>query len=220
MVELRWTDEQGEHFEQGDLDVWIHLPDRLAFNIEKFGQRLMWLGSSGRRSWLFDFRSDETVLHLAGSPQEARRLPIEPAAVLRLCGLTPLPEAPPEPPAVEYDADRDAIVVTVELAGPTRLFLDRRRGLPVRVEELSADGSVALYSRIKLARYEPLAVGAAPLGGPEFPTLVDIVGADGTAAKLAVRSPTDEVADRYFDLDWLLEVFPPDRVEGELPGQP
>ena len=55
---------------------------------------------------------------------------------------------------------------------------------------------------------------------PKFPTLIDIFNADDTAAvKVAARSPTDQVKDRFFDLDWLMSVFAPDRIEFRATGE-
>jgi hypothetical protein len=51
-----------------------------------------------------------------------------------------------------------------------------------------------------------------------IPTLIDIHGIDGDIhAKLSIYAPTDdpqEIDPNYFDLDWLIQNFRPDRVEG------
>ena len=68
-IELRWTDDEGRHFESGRAEVWIVLPDRTAIDVQKLGERLMWMGSNGSDQWMIDFRGDETVLYL----HDARR---------------------------------------------------------------------------------------------------------------------------------------------------
>lgn len=228
VIELRWSDDDGKHIEQGDLDLWIALPHQTALNISKFGERLMWLGSDDRQSWLFDFRGDETVLYRSTGDQRSddradAQLPIDPAALLRLSGLIRLPPEEPQGPApVGYNAQLDAWVVMIPLPSEVlRLHLDRATLLPVRVEALSPDGRVRLYSRLRLDRYESVAmVGVGPGQRPKFPTLIDIFNADDTAAvKVAARSPTDQVKDRFFDLDWLMSVFVPDRIEGRATGE-
>ncbi len=222
VIELRWSDDDGKHVEQGDLDLWIALPHQTALNISKFGERLMWLGSDDRQSWLFDFRGDETVLYRATGDQRSddradAQLPIDPAALLRLCGLVRLPPEEAQGPApVGYNSHLNAWVVMIPLPGEVlRLHLDRATLLPVRVDALSPDGRVLLYSRLRLDRYESVAmVGVGPGQRPKFPTLIDIFNADDTAAvKVVARSPTDQVKDRYFDLDWLMSKFAPDRIE-------
>ncbi|MHC4128415.1 MAG: hypothetical protein ACYSUA_09660 [Planctomycetota bacterium] len=68
-IELRWTDEDGRHFAPGNVDLWIEPPARTAIHISKGGERIMWLGSDGPTAWLFDFRSDPTVLHVVAAAE-------------------------------------------------------------------------------------------------------------------------------------------------------
>ncbi|MHC4217163.1 MAG: LolA-like protein [Planctomycetota bacterium] len=220
-IELRWTDEDGEHFAPGNLDLWVEPPDRTAIFISKGGERIMWLGSNGPAAWLFDFRNDQVVLHLA-QPAEGGTggLPFDPVQLVGLCGLTPLPGTG----TMEgHDKSRDAYAVVGEAPGsPMRVWLDRGTRLPVRVEILDPDGTAALYSELKLRRYDRIvAVGGTPGAGPMIPTLIDVHGIDGGAhAKLSIYSPTDdprEIEAHFFDLDWLKQSFPPHRVEGMVP---
>lgn len=219
-IELRWVDEDGEHFAPGQLELWIEPPGRTAIYISKGGERIMWLGSNGPLAWLFDFRERKTVLHVA-QPSDGGTggLPFNPARLFSVAGLGPLPAEG----AVEgFDEARDAYVVLPDPDdGPQRLFVDRQSLLPVRAEVLDADGSVLLYGELTLRRYERVEVVGAPGTGPLIPTLIDIHGIEGDArAKLSVYAPTSDPAvmePDYFDLDWLIETFPPQRVEGISP---
>lgn len=224
-IDLRWTDDNGKHFENSRAKVWIDLPDRTAMDIQKLGERLMWLGSNGSATWMVDFSNDETVLYLYDANNDADRdqavrLPIQPQALVKLFGLGRLPvEFPGPSPAVTYDSQRQAWVVTVpDRQQQLRLYLDRGSLLPIRVELLSPDLVVLMHSTLPLRRYEPVQItGAVPGTQPRFPTLVDIVYADGSGSvKVAVRGPTDAVKERYFDLDWIKHRFAPDRIEGRL----
>jgi len=98
---------------------------------------------------------------------------------------------------------------------------NRQSLLPVRAEILDAEGSVLLYGELKLRRYERVEVVGAPGGGPLVPTLIDIHGIEGDArAKLSIYAPTSDTAvmdPDYFDLDWLMNAYPPQRVEGISP---
>ncbi|MHC4588913.1 MAG: hypothetical protein ACYTAQ_06140 [Planctomycetota bacterium] len=197
-IELRWTDEDGRHFAPGNVDLWIEPPARTAIHISKGGERIMWLGSDGPTAWLFDFRSDPTVLHVVAAAEGGTSdLPLDPGHLFGLCGLTPLPAIG----SVEgFDEGLDAYTVVGDPAGgPLRMLLDRETLLPVGAEILDEDGEVILYSRLKL----------------------DIHGIDGGVhAKLSVYSPTDdrrEIEPHYFDLDWLIESFRPGRIEGRSP---
>ncbi len=221
-VELRWRDRRGSHFEQADLDLSLVLPDRVSLAVSKFGERILWFGSAGSREWLFDWSGDQSVLFCgrggAGLPPEAPALPVEPQDLLAMAGLVRLPEpAPVEGGGVSYDRDHDAWAVG--LGGrdlPMKLFLDRRLGLPVRVEALdSNDGRLLAWSRIYLDRYDRVSRTGAVAGPAGFPTLVDIVAAEGDGSiKISVHEPGDLVRDRLFDLDWLIGALEPDRIDG------
>ncbi len=224
-IELRWTDDQGRHFESGRAEVWIVLPDRTAIDVQKFGERLMWMGSNGSNTWMIDFRGDETVLHLHDAsgenpPEAAARVPIEPVTLLKLLGLGRLPaEAETDSSPVTYDAGREAWVVTVREADDLlRLFFDRESFLPIRVELLSPDHEILRHSTLSLRRYDLVQMaGVVPGTQPRFPTLAEVFNADGSGSiKLALRGPTDAVKDKYFELDWLRRAFRPDRIEGQL----
>lgn len=228
-VDLRWTDDTGAHFENLRAKVWIVLPDRTAMDVKKLGERVMWLGSNGSATWMVDFSNDETVLYLydASEPVDrgpAARVPIQPQTLVRLFGLGRLPIGSLEPlPTVTYDSQRQAWVVTVpETEQFTRLYFDRETLLPIRVELISPDLVVLMHSTLPLRRYEPVQVmGSVPGTQQRFPTLVDVVYADGSGSvKVAVRSPTDAVKERYFDLDWIKRAFGPDRIVGQLAPPP
>ena len=216
-IELRWRDDSGDHFEQGDVDLWLARPDRLAMNVSKFSERVVWIGAAPGHAWVFDLRGDETVLHCTldrdgWSLGTDGKLPVTPQGLLAMAGLEQLSA---EPAAVEYDLAEDAwIVHTRRPGGSGRLFLDRATGLPVRTEELGPDGHLLAASTLKLSRYEPVSIDGLP-GGPKFPTLIDIETTIGGSMRLALRGPTNNVSEKYFDLDWLVKVLAPDRREGD-----
>lgn len=217
-IELRWTDQDGDHFLPGDVDLWMELPDRTAMNIEKFGERFLWIGSDGSSAWMFDFRDNPTSLHVAPAAEAAwvaaeGEPPIKPSAILALWGLRPLPAAGSHDPPVGYDRGLDAWIVTApDPGGPVRLYLDRSTTLPIRAEILDAAGRVLLLGRLKLSRYERVSItGEAAGSGPRFPTLSDLEGED-VQIKLSLPSPADDgVEARFFDLDWLRSAFKPER---------
>ena len=224
-IELRWTDDQGRHFESGRAEVWIILPDRTAIDVQKLGERLMWMGSNGSDTWMIDFRGDETVLYLhdassENQPEAAARVPIEPITLLKLLGLGRLPaESEKDLSPVIYDAPREAWVVTVRAADDRlRLFFDRESFLPIRVELRSSDHEILRHSTLALRRYESIQMaGVVPGTQPRFPTLAEVFNADGSGSiKLALRGPTDAVKGKYFELDWIRRAFRPDRIEGQL----
>jgi hypothetical protein len=234
VVELRWSDDRGRHFEQGDVELWLALPERAAIDITKFGERLMWLGCDARYAWVFEFdKKDGTALRLAdrdgardGDVDDERPnddlpiddLPIDPGIIIALAGLDRLPETGE---AVARDQARDAWVLNVNgNRAPLRIYFDRRTTLPLRVEMIDGRGDVAYYSRIEPRRYEPLRRdGVAVESGSLVPTLVDVFSSDDRSAiKLSLREPGPDPAPQgYFDLDWLTGRFRPARMAGIVP---
>ena len=194
---------------------------------------LLWLGSDDEHYWMFDLMGEERVLYLGRhdeDPGEARRSPllIRPLALVDLLALTPLPMPRPagdgqseSNDGVAFDAERDAWVITASgTGGPMRLYLDRRGGLPVRVETLSRDGEVLMFS--SLGRYKSVPVaGVSRAALPRMPTLIDIADPGSTVAvKLALDQPggdvDDQPWDRVFALSRLLQALRPERIEGDV----
>ncbi len=221
VIEIRWSDETGRHFEQGNVDLWVALPRHTALRVEKLGEVLLWLGSDDDHYWLFDRFGEETTLVVgrhedAPRPVHATALTVRPLSLLDLMGLTPLPDGA----AVDivYDADRDAWALeTVGAGGPIRLYLDRTKLLPKRVEVLSEKGEVTLYS--DLGRYKSVKLaGAAGMANPKLATIVDVAATNDSARlKLALDSPTDDANPPVFRLERLIRALQPDRIEGTLP---
>ena len=149
-------------------------------------------------------------------PVHATAFSVRPLSLLDLMGLTPLPDGA----AVDivFDADREAWVLeTVGAGGPIRLYLDRATTLPKRVEVLSGEGEVTLYSELRRYKSVKLA-GAAGLVNPKLATLVDIAATtDSAELKLALDSPNDDANEQIFRLERLIRALQPDRIEGTLP---
>jgi hypothetical protein len=73
VVELRWKDDDGNHFRQGDLEFWIDGPDRLSVRVSKLGDPYFWLGTDGKQAWVFDLSGSPTRL-LTGRVDELEAL--------------------------------------------------------------------------------------------------------------------------------------------------
>ena len=59
VVEIQWrTADKKERFEQGDGNVVIVLPSKLALSVGKLGNTLLWAGGDAERYWLFDLKGD------------------------------------------------------------------------------------------------------------------------------------------------------------------
>ena len=86
VVEFRWTDDSGNHREQGDLDFWKQ-GDTISLRVSKLGELLLWFGGDKNEHWLFDMLGDETSLTFDGNNGMFSDI----ATALVLLGLAPLP---------------------------------------------------------------------------------------------------------------------------------
>jgi hypothetical protein len=237
VIELRWRDDDGRHFEQGSIDLWLQLPRHTALRVEKLGNVFLWLGSDAELFWLFDMLSDDTVLHVSPhtSPlEDAGVFSVRPLALLDLIGLSKLPleddDDDTEHPVVSHDQQRNAWVITAPgQGGMMRLYFARESYLPIRVESLNDNGEVAFTSVIRPERYRSVPRPGAPASQfASMATLVDITATntpDGIRdgeIKLALDSPTSFVdnqpMDRVFDLPRLIQAMRPTYFSGDLPN--
>ncbi|MCH6551380.1 MAG: methyl-accepting chemotaxis protein, partial [Planctomycetes bacterium] len=114
VLEIRWSDETGRHFEQGSVDLWVALPRHTALRVAKLGEVVLWLGSDDHHYWLFDRFAQETTLVVGAHdeapwPVHATAFTVRPLSLLDLMGLTPLPDGAALD--VVFDAERDAWVL-------------------------------------------------------------------------------------------------------------
>lgn len=64
ILEVRSKDDQGQHFDQGDLDLRWNRTLGLALSLSKLGDRWIWIGSDLSQWWIFELKSDPTRLRL------------------------------------------------------------------------------------------------------------------------------------------------------------
>lgn len=216
VIELRWRDERGgSHFEQGDIRLFLRLPDRLSLQVHKLGETFLWFGADQGGYWLFDLlNKDDRVLYLgrdAGAAPADVPGAIHPLRLIDLLGMTALPDEA----AVGYHEGHDAwLVETVGQGGAVRLYFDRATLLPKRVEGL--DGSRVICAG-ELRDYESLAVDGLPPGlFPRIPMRIRLtdVRHDGEAT-VALGEPTTRINERAFhnafDVEQLVRMLAPHR---------
>lgn len=234
VLELRWRDEDGRHFEQGNLDLWLDLPRQTALRVEKLGRVFLWLGSDNERFWLFDMLGDETVLLSARHDAQLRGnglLTVRPLVLLDLVGLTKLLDPlPGRVPPVGYSPEHDAWVLTAPgQGGVMRMYVDRASLLPVRVESLDDAGEVAYQSTMRVDLYQSVPRPGAPVAQfarmPRRTIITSVTpshnGIESGEMSLTLDAPTGRVEnqpmDVVFDLNRLMRSMRPDRIEGDLP---
>ena len=153
-VEINWRDEDGkDHYQQGDGNVMVVLPDQLALSVSK-GQTLLWVGCDRDRYWLIDLRDKDERKAYFGRHERVgasagpdlptaipvRRLPL----LLGLLTLDPQPTAETTP-TVEY---RKGAYVIRPPEVSARIRIDPKTALPVSVELLDPDGKPVVVSSL------------------------------------------------------------------------
>jgi hypothetical protein len=250
VIEIRWRDERGKHFEGGDLDFWQTTGDRTALRVSKFGDVFLWLGSNEQEYWLFDLlNKDDRVLYRGRHDQQIERmsgLGVKPLALLDLLGLTPIAEetaATSSDQPAPYDSERKAYVIEAPGRGGDgarmRMFFDRNSLLPVRVESIDPDGEIVAESAH--SKHETVEMeGVGPMARPKMAEIIDIRrgenladadssenAADGEMSgevKIAINTTTayahPALPARYFDLERLVAAMRPGRVEQATASSP
>lgn len=236
VIEIRWTDRKGKHFEQGNMELWIHQPRRTALRVEKLGEPLLWLGSNDTQYWLFDLLGDERVLHL-GSHDSAHgpsssgtglMIDIKPLALLDLVGVTPINAD--EPADVNYNAQHQAWMIAISgQGGPMQMYFDRQSLLPKRIESLGEAGNIIAHATLQ--RYKSVTMqGVSPLAFPKLAHQIDIIlpstssaardqpsGAAGGEVKIVMDHSTTVInstqLQAVFKLERLKQSLRPGRVE-------
>jgi hypothetical protein len=87
VIEFRWTDGDGTHKEQGDLDFWKQ-GNAISLRVSKLGELLLWFGGNEKEYWLFDMLGDETKLSVDGEGAMFSDIKV----ALVLLGLSELPD--------------------------------------------------------------------------------------------------------------------------------
>ena len=249
VVEIRWQDKNGNHYEQGNMELWMQLPRRTALRVEKLSLVRLWLGSDDQRYWLFDLTGDQKVLHVGKHnevvKEDSGAFAVKPLALLDLMAMTPLPDSghaaggkSPRFPAVNYDQKLDAWVIEAAGGGGLlRMYFDRQSRLPKRVESVGEKGQASLVST--LDKYKPVDVqGISPLASPLMAHTIRVASTAASVMAPAVSSAhkaSGEVslfidsatanADQkqlghVFDLQQLIQSMRPDVIDGEIPRPP
>ncbi len=221
VAELRWTDEQGSHFEQGDADIRWCAGRGVAASISKFGDRHAWLGSDGTRWWRFELKTAPSRLVwgmiAASAPTQAARE--AQVANPRFLGIAPL--IPRAGAVVEV---RDGLAwVELEHAGGEAIAgvrveagfaIGTLEPRSVRAQWNAGDSSRVDFGELMLVETAGVAQGA----WPRIPRRLVAVREGGvTALSIAIDSARAdaEAADRptLYDMDGLRARFTPEMME-------
>jgi hypothetical protein len=233
VAELRWTDDSGEHVEDGDFELVLRAPLDTSLRVTKFGERVLWAGSGNGRWWLFEPKSQPSratvgPIDMADSRRGLVGL-MRPAQLLATLGLRPI--AASQVRSIEWDARSGCWrAVVQQSAGTMAVELRHASLLPVAVEWLDGEGRVQLRSALSSFAWPgaeesvtrpgalvPTRIVVSMYDPPADATLVREGRAAAPQATLALNAapPTDGTArirDRLFEFDALRAALKPEVV--------
>ncbi len=202
VIEFRWSDDEGKHMEQGDVDFWKQ-GNNISLRISKLGELLLWFGGNEDQVWMFDLLSDDTTLRING--ERAMFSDIKTALVL--LGLAPLPDG-------ELSIS-DGVVKLFDITNKQwSLVFDRTTHRPLEVVVVDGEHtSKAIHRREISVELEKVHELNWPITGG----LIDVSSTHGnTEIKLAFESlstvVSDEPMDRVCNLTYLEKALKPARI--------
>jgi hypothetical protein len=203
VIEFRWTDEDGKHREQGDVDFWKQ-GEALSLRISKLGELIMWFGGDANQTWLFDLLRDETTLSINGESNLFSDIKM----ALVLLGLSPLP-------AGELTVAKDGVVTLLDAEGKKwTLLFDQDMNRPIEITVVDSDEtSRAIHRRRIRVELENLNELHWPVTGG----LIDLTSTRGnTEIKIAFETLSTVVSaerfDRVMSLSFLEKALKPVRT--------
>jgi len=244
VVEVRWRDEDGSHFEQGDLDLRFRSPSDLSLRISKLGETQLMGGCNAQRWWWFEGWSKPTSMAIGARGSAAPRAnaqrppPIGAEELLAILGLRAFESVEA---SAASTAGESAGTWVVDLPSsrspfrlPTRLTFDRAQASGavgwslVKIEAIDGDGEVVISARFDAHRR--IERRAAPTGDwPVIATSIRLTGQPRDGRRgfewlilLDRPSATGErIVDRLFDPAAIETSLRPEFVEvdGEVRGR-
>jgi hypothetical protein len=220
VVEIQWrTADKKERFEQGDGNVVMVLPSKLALSVGKLGNTLLWAGGDTERYWLFDLKGDG--LAYVGAHRNVSKprtddaptlpLPVQPADLIRLLGVMPLPDKSVDESAMVLEHDEYLVFMP---DGRTKVYVDSSTALPRKIELLDGNGTPVVASFLT----EPIRVELAGKPPGAWPTInsrvVITVASRPGRMTLHLSDVSDgreeeRIQDRVFDFEKLKALLKP-----------
>ena len=217
VVSITFTNERGERRnEQGEGHLQMIQPSRMALSIGKVGEVLAWIGCDEERYWLIEPKESKRAYvgrHSQITPEKIARLgiPAAPRDMIRLVGVTPLPQ--PTPGIIYGWAPGGETVLVEETVGRQiwRSEIHEVQMRPVKIELLDAADRSILVSA-SLEDYE--AVTLRGVGG-YFPRTASRITAsqpnDGSQMRVSLAGMNDgggsRLSDDNFSFEALIEAL-------------
>lgn len=232
-LELRYSDDSGDHFDQCEADVFLASGGRGALRATKVGSNLLWVGSDGKQGWIFRLDKQPTSLTVfddIGATAPGTRLAgegaaefslLSPACVRALAALGPIPAdfilKPVETPTSEGARFEVCYPLGAGAEARVRFGADR---LPAAVRLVTGSGRVIVSA--ELGEYTPAQAESLAQGAwPKVPrrivaTMPATARAKAAEARLYLDAPiamARRMKPRFFVLDELVAQLRPDAIE-------
>ncbi len=219
VVELKYRDEKDRRQrEQGEGHLQIRQPHEFALSVGKLGETYAWLGCDEERFWFFD-RFDEPRVTVGRHDNVGRvcaeplSLPADPAQMIDLMGITPIPLDSDGRTAWSEDG-RWLVVSYVRAGAIERIYLDSETMLPNRIEFLAPDGTVDLVS--VLENNSPVEQGDEGGFYPRMASRIDIMHVSSEAQVIIHLADLEDgstgrgkLRDGAFEFETLVGAFAP-----------
>lgn len=231
-LELRYTDADGEHFEQCEADLFLAPGGRGAVRATKVSSNLLWAGSDGTKGWLFLLEAEPrkltvfegianfSPLALPRSADASVFAMLSPPMVRALGAMQAIPAAHTlraiPGAAADAPAHERSEVVFRGFTGVDVAIRFGRDGLPASVSMGAPDSKESVSSL--LSDYVGAPVENLGQGGwPKVPRRFEITASSiKGSARIYLDSPTataKRMKPRFFVLDDLVAQLRPDSVE-------
>lgn len=232
IVELTWRDGKRDRHEQGEGHLILMNPGRASLSVGKLGVDYLYVGCNEERYWLFDLEGDKIAYigrhAFFGKPcAHPLPIPVNPRDLTRFVGAAPIDISASS--KVEWDSH--GWFVLTPPGTHSRLYLDPTTSLPMRIDMLDSQGTVRATAR--LSRHAPVpadssiaaetlaAIGAGDKGEsiPKIATRIEVELTDGSGratlflSDLSQGKADGKISEKVFELDKLLKVLKPTRVD-------
>lgn len=205
VIEFSWTDEKGNHREQGEMDFWKH-DKSISLRVSKLGELIVWFGGEGEDIWFFDLTGDESTLTIGGDHGLFQDIEL----ALVLLGLQQLP-------AGDLSVDGQQVTLTDRKNRRWTTIFDSTTHRPLQIEFVHGEHiATAIHRKPIQVEIENLH----ELYWPQTGGLIDISDNQGNAqVKIAFSSLStiveDEPFERVTNLEYLQRALKPTKIMKE-----
>lgn len=228
VVRIEYTDGEGKRrLEQGEGRLQVIRPDRVALDVGKLGETLLWLGCDSQRYWWIDLTGADRVVSVGRhdtygtSRAPAMGVVVHPLDLLHMLAIVPLPV---EAGGTQWSADGRLLGLACPLAGgkSLRTWVNPDDYEPRMVELFGDNGRVEVVAELPASDFVLLSNSGRM--GPKVAKRARVSHlTSGSLLTLDLDDLSDgagRIKDEAFNLDVLAERFRvARRIDLDSPGK-